>query len=107
MSSGPRKVFDGGRRRENQTGGEGRGGARSDGRFVPDKPVRARGTDGGVFCNALQYAQPRIRRTGFLLPGGGPSPLFSEVVEKKEAFPVVLFGACTKLDDAFANFVGF
>src|SRR5256886_12250289 len=95
MSSGPRKVFDGGRRREDQTGGEGRGGARRDGRFVPDKPVRARGTDGGHFCECARLRQAENQADGFAAARRGAFAAFSGACETEASLHRVSVWACT------------
>src|SRR5437016_1273899 len=95
MSSGPRKVFDRGRRREDQTGGERRGGARSDGRFVPDKPVRARGTDGGDFCECARLRQAENPADGFAAARRGAFAAFSGACETEASLHRVSVWACT------------
>src|SRR5438094_9318370 len=70
--------------------------------FLTSPYVRAVQT-AEIFASALDYAKQRIRRTDLLLPGGGPSQLFRELVKQKQASTGFLVGHAPETEDGVAS----
>jgi phosphohistidine phosphatase len=73
--------------------------------FLTSPYVRAVQT-AEIFARALDYAEPKIRRTDMLLPGAEPSHIFRELARDKQASAVFLFGHAPQLDDVIATALG-